>query len=61
MTRESFMQLCERAADFCDVSKSATITITKFDGETITLTIKDNFVTSVMTKGVSGHQLRELH
>ena len=60
MTREDFMQLCERAADFCDVSKSCTISITKCDGETITLTMSDHFVTSVMTKGGS-HQLRELH
>jgi hypothetical protein len=61
VTRENFMQLCERAADFCDVSKSCTITITKCDGDVITLTTKDDFVTQVMTKGRSGRDLRELH
>ena len=58
MTREDFMRLCERAADFCDVCQSCTITITKLDGEVITMTGND---ITVIPKKESGHQLRELH
>jgi hypothetical protein len=60
MTREDFMRLCERAADFCDISDSCTITVTKRGGEVITMTIKDSIVTQVMTRG-EGHQLRKLY
>jgi len=60
MTRDDFMQLCDRAAEFCDVCKSCTITITKCDGEVITMTINNITVTPMMTRE-SGHQLRELH
>jgi hypothetical protein len=61
MKREDFMQLCERAADFCDVCKSCTITITKSDGEIVTLTVTNTTVTPMMQKGESGHELRELY
>jgi hypothetical protein len=61
MTREDFMGLCERAADFCDVCKSCTITITKSDGEIVTLTVTNTTVTPMMTKKGGSHQLRELY
>lgn len=60
MTREEFMQLCERAADFCDVCQSCTITFVKGDGDVISLTITNNIVTPTTWKAGGSHQLREL-
>jgi hypothetical protein len=57
VTREDFMQLCERAADFCDVCKTCTITFTKPDGNVISLTANDK----PLRKEGSALELRELH
>ena len=56
MTRDDFMQLCELAADFCDVCKTCTIAITKCDGDVITFNINDSIMTKTTTKSEgSGH------
>jgi hypothetical protein len=44
MTRDDFMQLCERAAEFCDVCAECTVTITKCTGDVISMSIKNNTV-----------------